>query len=133
MDLDSSASGSASLAEIAPALGIPQDINQDSILSSKDLDDIKSAYVIRELVRRNKTIPSLCIAQKASGCNAAAARAFYKVCEAIQPYSLLQLQQLDLARCEVDDKGSLLLANALATRNANNLELRLLRGFTIIH
>jgi hypothetical protein len=57
-------------------------------LSSNDLDDVESANILREMIRRNKTI-KLCIGDNTFGRNAAAAGAFSKGCVAIQPYSSL--------------------------------------------
>jgi hypothetical protein len=70
LDLTSSALGSAGLAEIAPALYCNTSIKTLD-LASIGLDDIKSANAPRKLIRRNKTITSLSIAENAFGRSAA--------------------------------------------------------------
>jgi Ran GTPase-activating protein (RanGAP) involved in mRNA processing and transport len=119
LDLDSSALGSAGLAEIAPALYRNTSIKSLD-LAHIGLDDIDSANVLRELMRRNKTITSLSISHNTFGRNAAAA---WSIAEGVR--SNTALQQLDLSACGLDDQGVSLLANALATRNGSMLELDL--------
>jgi Ran GTPase-activating protein (RanGAP) involved in mRNA processing and transport len=117
LDLDSSALGSAGLAEIAPALYRNTSIRSLD-LSSNSLHDIESANVLRELIRRNKTITSLCAAYNTFGRNAAAARS---IIEGVR--SNTTIQQLDLSGCGLDDQCISLLANALFTRNASITKL----------
>jgi hypothetical protein len=113
--LGSNALGSAGLAEIAPVLYRKTSIKHLD-LSSNDLDDSESADVLRELLRRNKAITYLSIAQNTFGSNAAAARSILEgVC------SNTALQQLDLSVCELDDQGISVLATALAVRNTSML------------
>jgi hypothetical protein len=119
LDLTSSALGSAGLAEIAPALYHNTSIKTLD-LTGNGLDDIESANGLRELLRRNKTITSLCISDNTFGSNAAAARG---ILQGVR--SNTALQQLDLSYCEMGDHGISLLAKALAIRNASNLELNL--------
>jgi Ran GTPase-activating protein (RanGAP) involved in mRNA processing and transport len=119
LDLTSSILGSTGLAEIAPALYRNTSIKTLD-LSSNGLHDIESASILRELIRRNKTITSLCIGSNAFGRNAPAARS---ILEGLR--SNTALQQLDLTNCELEDHGMSLLANALAIRNASMLELNL--------
>jgi hypothetical protein len=119
LDLTSSALGSAGLAEIAPALYRIISIKTLD-LSINGLDDIDSANVLRELLRRNKTITSLYLAGNTFGRNAAAAR---RIFEGV--YSNTALQQLYLRGCGLGDQGIAVLANALAIRKAAMLELDL--------
>jgi Ran GTPase-activating protein (RanGAP) involved in mRNA processing and transport len=113
---------SAGLAEIAPALYRNTSIKSLD-LSNNGLDDIESANVLRELLRCNKTIASLCLVGNTFGLNAAAARSIF---EGLRNNKALQ--QLDLCVCSLDDQGISLLANALAIRNASILELNLLHN-----
>jgi Ran GTPase-activating protein (RanGAP) involved in mRNA processing and transport len=77
LDLESIALGSAGLAGIAPVLY--RNISIKTLdLTCNGLDDIESADGLRELLRRNKTITSLCIAQNAFGLNSAAARSIFE-------------------------------------------------------
>jgi Ran GTPase-activating protein (RanGAP) involved in mRNA processing and transport len=90
-------------------------------LSHNGLDDIESTNLVRELICRNKTIRSLCIAANAFGRNAAATQSIF---EGLR--SNTALQQLDLGACGLDDQSISVLANALVTRNASSsLELNL--------
>jgi Ran GTPase-activating protein (RanGAP) involved in mRNA processing and transport len=119
LNLTSSALKSAGLVEITPVLYRNTSIKALD-LSSNDLDDIDSANLLRELLRRNKTITSLRIAYNVFGRNAVAVRS---IADGVR--SNTALQQLDLTACEMDDQGLSLLANALAIRNASILELNL--------
>jgi Ran GTPase-activating protein (RanGAP) involved in mRNA processing and transport len=110
---------SAGLAKIAPALYRNTSIRSLD-LAQNGLHDIDSANVLRELIRRNKTIASLCLAENTFGSNAAAARI---ILEGLR--SNTAIQQLDLGGCRLDDQGLSVLANALAIRNASILELDL--------
>jgi Ran GTPase-activating protein (RanGAP) involved in mRNA processing and transport len=112
----------AGLAEIAPALYRNTSIKSLD-LAQNGLHDIESANVLRELIRRNKTITSLCLAENTFGSNAAAARIILKGVR-----SNTSLQQLDLGGCRLGDHGISILANALAIRNASILELDLQRN-----
>jgi hypothetical protein len=76
--------------------------------------------VLGELIRRNKTITSLCLVGNTFGLNAAAARSIF---EGLR--SNRALQHLDLRECGLDDQDVLILANALVSCNANKLELDL--------
>jgi Ran GTPase-activating protein (RanGAP) involved in mRNA processing and transport len=122
LDLTSSALGSAGLAEIAPALYRNTSIKTLN-LSDNGLDDIESTNVLRELLRRNKTITSLYLIDNAFGLNAAATRSIF---EGVR--SNTALQQLALASCGLDDRDVSILANALAIRNAGIIELNLLHN-----
>jgi Ran GTPase-activating protein (RanGAP) involved in mRNA processing and transport len=73
LDLTSCALGSAGLAEISPELYRSTSIKVLD-LTCNGLDDIESANVLRELILRNKTITSLCIARNDFGRNVAAVR-----------------------------------------------------------
>jgi Ran GTPase-activating protein (RanGAP) involved in mRNA processing and transport len=72
------------------------------------------------LIRRNKTITSLCIDQNVFGRNAAAVQS---IADGVR--SNATLQQLDLGWCGLDDQGISVLTNAFAARNASLLELDL--------
>jgi hypothetical protein len=72
------------------------------------------------LIRRNKTITSLCLARSFFGRNAAAVRS---IADGVR--SNTTLQQVDLRYCALYDQGISVLADALATRNAGLLELDL--------
>jgi Ran GTPase-activating protein (RanGAP) involved in mRNA processing and transport len=120
LDLTSSAFGSAGLVEISPALYRNKSIKTLD-LASNGLDGMKSANALREVLRRNKTITSLCLTNNAFGRNVAAARSIF---EGLR--SNTSLQQLDLGGCGLSDQGTSILANALAIRNASVLELNLL-------
>jgi Ran GTPase-activating protein (RanGAP) involved in mRNA processing and transport len=117
--LTGSALGSAGLAEIAPVLYCNTSIKSLD-LKDNGLDDIESANVLRELIRRNKTITSLSIAHNAFGRNAAAVQS---IAEGVR--SNTTLQKLYLSRCGLDDQGISVLGNAFAIRNASLLELDL--------
>jgi Ran GTPase-activating protein (RanGAP) involved in mRNA processing and transport len=119
LDLTGSALGSVGLVEIAPVLYRNTSI-KSLALSNNGLDDIESANVLRELIRRNKTITSLSMALNAFGRNAAAVRS---IADGVR--SNTTLQQLDFGSCRLDDQGISVLANALAIRNASLLELNL--------
>jgi hypothetical protein len=80
-------------------------------------DDIESANVLRELLRRNKTITELSIAQNAWQQCCRCSTGIQK-CAAIQPCS-------DLLGCDLDDRDVSILANALAIRNASMEKLDL--------
>jgi Ran GTPase-activating protein (RanGAP) involved in mRNA processing and transport len=110
---------SAGLAEIAPALYRNTSIKSLD-LSRNGIDDIECANVLRELIRRNKTITSLSIAENPFGRNSTATRI---ILEGLR--SNTTLQQLDLGSCRLDDQGVSILANALAIRNASILDLNL--------
>jgi Ran GTPase-activating protein (RanGAP) involved in mRNA processing and transport len=119
LDLTASTLWNAGLAEIAPVLYRNTSIKSLD-LSYTGLDDIESANVLRELIRRNKTITSLCIARNAFGRNAAAVRS---IVEGVR--SNRTLQQVDLSGCALADRGISVLANALVARNASMLELNI--------
>jgi Ran GTPase-activating protein (RanGAP) involved in mRNA processing and transport len=119
LDLESSGLGRAGLAEIAPALYSNTSIKALD-LSSNYLDDTESANVLRELIRLNKTITSLCIARNAFGRNATAVGS---ISDGVR--SNTTLQHLNLSSCGLDDKGISVLANALGIRNAGLLEIDL--------
>jgi hypothetical protein len=111
--------GSAGLAEIAS--GLYRNTSIKSLdLSWNGIDNVGSANKLCELIRRNKTITSLCLSDNAFGRSATAARS---IAEGVRGNSALQ--QLDLVRCELDDQGISVLANALATRSASIKELDL--------
>jgi Ran GTPase-activating protein (RanGAP) involved in mRNA processing and transport len=115
LDLVASGLGSAGLAEIAPVLYRNTSIKSLG-LRSNGLHDIESANVLRELIRRNKTITSLCIAHNSFGESLAAIRS---ITEGVR--SNTTLQQLDLGYCSLGDRGISVLANALAIRNTSTL------------
>jgi Ran GTPase-activating protein (RanGAP) involved in mRNA processing and transport len=119
LDLTSSALGSAGLAEILPVLYRNTSIKALD-LTHNELHDTESANALRELIRRNKTITSLCIARNFFGRNAAAVRSI-----AGGVRSNTTPQQLDLRICGLYDQGISVLANALAIRNFMILELNL--------
>jgi hypothetical protein len=119
LDLTLSDLDSADLAEIAPVLYRNTSIKSLNI-SLNGLNFIESANILRELIRRNKTITSLCIANAWFGHSLAAVRS---IAEGVR--SNTTLQQLDFSGCGLDDQGISVLANALASRNASILELNL--------
>jgi Ran GTPase-activating protein (RanGAP) involved in mRNA processing and transport len=119
LDLTAIRLGSAGLAEIAPVLYRNTSIKALD-LRTNGLDDIESANVLRELIRRNKTITSLCLAHNAFGHDVAAVRS---IAEGVRRNTALQ--QLDLSGCRLADQGISVLANALAIRNDSLLELNL--------
>jgi Ran GTPase-activating protein (RanGAP) involved in mRNA processing and transport len=110
---------SVGLTEIALALYRNTSIKSLD-LSDNGLGDIESANVLREMIRRNRTITSLSIAGNPFGRNSTATRI---ILEGLR--SNTALKQLDLGRCRLDDQGMSILANALAIRNASILELNL--------
>jgi Ran GTPase-activating protein (RanGAP) involved in mRNA processing and transport len=116
---DSSALGSAGLAENAPEL-YRNTSTKTLDLSSNGLDDIESANALHELLRRNKTVIRLRLAENAFGRNAAAVRNIFEGFR-----SNTALQQLDLRRCGLGDQGISILANALFLQKASILELKL--------
>jgi Ran GTPase-activating protein (RanGAP) involved in mRNA processing and transport len=119
LDLTTSGIGSAGLAEIAPVLYRYTSIKSLD-LSQNGLHDIESANVLCELIRRNKTITSLCFTRYDFGRNAAAVRS---IADGVR--SNTTLKQLDLSRCGLDDQGISVLADALANRNDSIVELDL--------
>jgi Ran GTPase-activating protein (RanGAP) involved in mRNA processing and transport len=119
LDLMADAIRSAGVAEIALVLYRNTTL-KDIDLSQNGLDDIESANIPCEMIRRNKTITSLCLARNFFGRNAAAVRS---VADGVR--SNTTLQQLDLGWCGLDDQGISVLADALFTRNASILELDL--------
>jgi Ran GTPase-activating protein (RanGAP) involved in mRNA processing and transport len=90
-------------------------------ISHKGPGDIDSANVLRELIRRNKTITSLCLSHYDFCGDVATARSFV---DGVR--SNTTIQHLDLGRCGLGDQGISLLANALAGRNASIRELNLI-------
>jgi hypothetical protein len=88
--------------------------------SSNSLGDVESADLLRELIRRTKTIASLCIAYNASGSNANAARS---ILEGVR--SNTAIHHLDLRRCGLGDQAISIVANTLAIWNVTMLELDL--------
>jgi Ran GTPase-activating protein (RanGAP) involved in mRNA processing and transport len=119
LDLASSDLKSAGLAEIAPALYRNTSI-KDLVLADNGLDGIESANVLRELIRRNKTVTRLFICYNCFGESLAAVRS---IADGVSRNRTLKL--LDLSGCGLDDQGISVLANALASRNASILELNL--------
>jgi Ran GTPase-activating protein (RanGAP) involved in mRNA processing and transport len=119
LNLRSSRLGSAGLAEIVQVLYCNTSIMSLG-LRNNGLHDIESANVLRELIRRNKTITSLCIAHNAFGHNAVAVRS---IADGVR--SNTTLQKLDLRWCRLDDLGIAILGNAIVIRNASILELNL--------
>jgi Ran GTPase-activating protein (RanGAP) involved in mRNA processing and transport len=119
LDLTSSDLGSADLAEIAPVLYRNTSIKALD-LTNNDLDGIESSNALRELILRNNTITSLCIARNGFGRNATAVRS---IADGMR--SNTTLQQLDLRTCGLGDQGISVLAIALTIRNASLLELNL--------
>jgi Ran GTPase-activating protein (RanGAP) involved in mRNA processing and transport len=111
LDLTSSNLRSAGLVEIAPVLYRNTSIKALD-LTNNGLHDIESTNVLRELIHRNKTITSLCIADNTLGRNAAAV---WSIAEGVRINATLQ--QLDLSSCGLDDQGISVLAATLATRN----------------
>jgi hypothetical protein len=63
----------------------------NTALAENDLDDVESANILRETIRRNKTIISLCLSDNAFGRNAAATRT---IVEGVRSNTVLH--QLDL-------------------------------------
>jgi Ran GTPase-activating protein (RanGAP) involved in mRNA processing and transport len=119
LDLASTALGSASLSEIATVLYRNTSVKALD-LTNNGLHDIESANVLRELIRRNKTIARLCLARNTFGRDAAAVRS---IADGVR--SNVTLHQLDLGACRLGDQGISVLANALAILNASLLELNL--------
>jgi Ran GTPase-activating protein (RanGAP) involved in mRNA processing and transport len=113
---------SGGLAEIAPALYRNTSIKTLD-LSNNGLVDIESANVLRELLRRNKTITRLSLDWNAFGRNAAAARSIF---EGVRNNTTLQT--LDLSGCGLDDRSISVLANAMHIRRASMVELNLLNN-----
>jgi hypothetical protein len=119
LDLTSSGLESTGLEEIASVLYRNTSIKTLD-LSYNGLGGIETANVLRELLRRNKTITSLSIARCVFGESVAAVRSFADgvLCNTT-------LQKLDLSVCHLGDEGISFLANALAIRNTSILELDL--------
>jgi Ran GTPase-activating protein (RanGAP) involved in mRNA processing and transport len=108
--------GSAGVAEIASAL------YRD--LARNGLHDIGSANVLRELMRRNKTITRLCIHCNYFGSNIPAVRI---IAEGVR--SNTTLEDLQLQCCGLDDQGILVLANGLGLRDSGLVELSLYNNY----
>jgi Ran GTPase-activating protein (RanGAP) involved in mRNA processing and transport len=97
--LESNALGSTGLAEIAQVLYSNTSI-KSLVLRGNGLHNMESANVLRDLIRRNKTITSLCVAHNPLGRNAAAAGS---ISDGVR--SNTTLQQLDLGYCGLGDQG----------------------------
>jgi Ran GTPase-activating protein (RanGAP) involved in mRNA processing and transport len=119
LNLASCALESAGLADIAPVLYRNSSVKTLD-LSNNSLDEVESANLLRELLRRNRTITSICLAENTFGGSAAAARSIF---EGFRCNTALQ--QLDLTDCGLGDQDISFLAKALAVRNTSILELNL--------
>jgi Ran GTPase-activating protein (RanGAP) involved in mRNA processing and transport len=122
VNLTSSALESVGLAEITPVLYRNTSIKTLD-LSNNGLDDIESADLLRKLLRRNRTITIICLAENTFGGSAAAARSIF---EGLRFNTALQ--QLDLTNCGLSDQDIPFLAKALAVRNTSIVELNLQRN-----
>jgi Ran GTPase-activating protein (RanGAP) involved in mRNA processing and transport len=117
LDLTSNSLGSAGMAEIASTLYRHTSIKALN-LAHNDLNDIESANVLRELMRRNKTITKLCIGVNFFGSNIPAVRI---IAEGF--LSNTTLEDLQLQSCGLDDQGISILANSHLLQNRSlNLE-----------
>jgi Ran GTPase-activating protein (RanGAP) involved in mRNA processing and transport len=117
LDLSGNSLGSAGLAEIAPAL-YRNTFIRGLELSRNGLDDIAAANILRELLRRNKTITRLSIAHNAFGSNVAAVR-----CIADGFRVNTTLKTLGLFSCELDDQGLSILAESLGQQKRGLVNL----------
>jgi Ran GTPase-activating protein (RanGAP) involved in mRNA processing and transport len=119
LDLANSLRSAGVLAEIASALYRNTSIKALD-LTGNGLHDIESANVLRELMRRNKTITRLCIGSNTFGSNATAVRS---IAEGVR--SNTTLEELQLRFCGLDDQGISILANGLGLRDSGLVELSL--------
>jgi Ran GTPase-activating protein (RanGAP) involved in mRNA processing and transport len=117
LNLTGDALGSTGLAEIASALYRNTSI-QSLKLSSNGLDDLASANILRELLRRNKTITELVMSGNTFGNNVAAIRC---IADGFRTNTTLQL--LDLTLCALDDQGLSILAECLGQQKRGLVKL----------
>jgi hypothetical protein len=117
LNLVGDALGSTGLAEVASVLYRNTSI-QDLDVSSNGLNDLASAYSLRELLRRNKTITRLSMDRNFFGHNVAAVR-----CIADGFRTNTTLQSLDLTMCALDDQGLSVLAESLGQQKRGLVKL----------
>jgi Ran GTPase-activating protein (RanGAP) involved in mRNA processing and transport len=110
---------SAGMAEIASALYRNTSVKVLDLVRN-GLNDIESANVLRDLMRRNKTITKLCIAGNFFGSNIPAVRI---IAEGVR--SNTTLQHLGLETCLLDDQGISVLANGLGLQDSGPAVLNL--------
>jgi Leucine-rich repeat (LRR) protein len=119
LDLTGDAIGSTGFAEIASALYRNTSI-QSLDVSSNGLDDLASANVLRELLRRNKTITRLSVDRNSFGNNIAAVRC---IADGLRTNTTLQV--LVLSSCNLIDRGLSILAECLGQQKRGLVDLNL--------
>jgi Leucine-rich repeat (LRR) protein len=119
LDLTSNALGSAELAELAPALYRNTSIKVLD-MSHNRLSDMESAEILRDIIRRNKTITSLVLSDNQFGDMADAVE---RIADGLGSNSTLL--KIDLTRCALGDDGVSILAQTLGSRNMTLQKLSL--------
>jgi Ran GTPase-activating protein (RanGAP) involved in mRNA processing and transport len=110
---------STGLAEIASVLYRNTNI-QGLDVSTNGLDDPASVNIMRELLRRNKTITRLFMDRNAFGRDVAAVRC---IAEGLRSNTTLLL--LDFSSCELDDEGLSTLAQSLGQQKRSLVDIDL--------
>jgi hypothetical protein len=119
--------GSTELAELAPTLYLNTSIKMLD-MSDNNFDDMESARLLREILRRNKTITTLDLSRNSFG---RIAGALDCIAEGLGSNSTLL--KIDLAKCCLGDGGVSTLAQTLGSRNTALQKLALgMNGITSI-
>jgi Ran GTPase-activating protein (RanGAP) involved in mRNA processing and transport len=119
LDLVGSDLGSAELAELAPALYRSTSIKVLDI-SRNMLDDMESAEILRDILRRNKSIITLNLSRNAFGYTTGAVDC---IAEGLGDKSTLL--EINLLRCALGDGNVSILAQNLGSRNTTLQKLKL--------
>jgi Ran GTPase-activating protein (RanGAP) involved in mRNA processing and transport len=114
--------GNTGLAELAPALYRNTSIKELDI-SENNLIDLKSAILLREVLRRNKTVTTLDLSRNVFGETNGAVQ-----CIADGLGSNSTLLKIDLSRCALGDDGVSTLARSLGSQNVALQKLSLVRN-----
>jgi Ran GTPase-activating protein (RanGAP) involved in mRNA processing and transport len=111
--------GNAGLAELAPALYHNTSIKVLDI-SWNDLEDMESAIILRDIIRRNKTMTTLDLSRNGFGQTTGAVE-----CIADGLVSSSTLLKLNLSSCALSDGGVSTLSQSLSSRNTTLKKLTL--------
>jgi hypothetical protein len=119
LDLADSAMGSAELAELAPALYRNTSIKVLD-MSDNRLDGMESATLLRDILRRNKTITTFDLSCNEFGETTGAVE---RIADGLGSNSTLL--KIDLSGCDLRDGGVSILAQTLGSRNTTLQKLTL--------
>jgi Ran GTPase-activating protein (RanGAP) involved in mRNA processing and transport len=114
--------GSFGLAELATALYRNTSIKVLDLTGNR-LGDMKSAIILRDILRRNKTITTLDLTANLSGATTGAVE-----CIADGLGSNSTLLKIDLSHCQLEDHGVSVLAQTLGSRNTTLQKITLFRN-----